>query len=199
MSTDPDQGRAPRLRPRVTDGLISAVIEDLADVGYGALTMESVARRAGASKATLYRRWSSKQEMVLDAVASVSQPSQPAEDVQDLRVAVATALRGVADWIGEPMMRRILPDLLAEGLRSETMGRALTTHVGQPRRSAVEQMLARATEAGLVTRPVHVELLVDLVAAPIYWRICGLRSEVDDEYLDELTDLVLRYLGVEAP
>lgn len=195
MSTDPDRGAAPRLRPKVTDAVVTAVLEELAEVGYGTLTMESVARRAGASKATLYRRWGAKQDMVLDAVAGVSQPPEPADQADGLRAVISEILAGVAAWLGDPMIRRILPDLLAEGLRSEAMGRALTTHIGEPRRAAVERALERSRAAGEVRPDVHLGLLLDLTAAPIYWRISGLRSEVDDEYLTELAELIHRYVA----
>lgn len=195
MSTDSTQSQTSRLRHRVTDAVVAAVLEELAEAGYGALTMESVARRAGASKATLYRRWGAKQEMVLDAVASVSQPPESSGDATDVRSAIVEILTGVAAWLGDPMIRRILPDLLAEGLRSEAMGRALTTHIGEPRRSAVERALEGARRTGEVRPDVHLELLLDLTAAPIYWRISGLRSEVDEEYLAELADLIHRYVA----
>jgi len=178
----------------VTDAITQVVLEELADVGYGKLTMDGVARRARSSKPTLYRRWSSKQDMVLDAVATVSRPVVPADDGGDLRGHLLELVRAVHAWLSAPLVRRILPDLLAEGLRSDTLDRALTHHIAEPRREAVKAMMATARERGEIRQDADVEFALDLLAAPVYWRLCVLRRSVDDDYLQAVTDLVYREL-----
>ena len=121
------------LRSDVTDGIIESVLDELADVGYGRLSMDGVARRAKAGKAALYRRWSSKQEMVLDAVTTISVPALP-ETSGDLRTDVAALVRGVDEWISDPRMTRVLPDLLAEAVRNTDLADALTARIGVTRR-----------------------------------------------------------------
>lgn len=192
MSTDP---QTRRLRPRVTDALVAAALEELADIGYGRLSMESVARRGRASKATLYRRWGSKREMVLEALASVSTPPEPTLPAPSLESMVRDVLDGATDWLRDPLVRRILPDLLAEAQRDDEMGRALTETIGNPRRAAVAKALATAATAGQARSDADVELVVDLMAAPIFWRISGLRSDVDDAYLTTLTQVICDLLA----
>ena len=181
------------LRSDVTDGIIESVLDELADVGYGRLSMDGVARRAKAGKAALYRRWSSKQEMVLDAVTTISVPALP-ETSGDLRTDVAALVRGVDEWISDPRMTRVLPDLLAEAVRNTDLADALTARIGVTRRESGRVVIMAAIDRGEVRPDVDIEYVLDLVAAPVYWRICGRRLPTTPEFLDRVVGTVLNAL-----
>ncbi|PQD98969.1 TetR family transcriptional regulator [Mycobacterium sp. EPG1] len=181
------------LRSDVTDGIIEAVLDELADVGYGRLSMDGVARRAKAGKAALYRRWSSKQEMVLDAVTTISVPALP-ETSGDLRTDVAALVRGVDEWISDPRMTRVLPDLLAEAVRNTDLADALTARIGVTRRESGRVVIMAAIDRGEVRPDVDIEYALDLVAAPVFWRICGRRLPTTPEFLDRVVGTVLNAL-----
>src|SRR3954449_1051343 len=89
---------ATHLRPRVEGDrelqILDAALEVLAEVGYDRLTMDAVAQRAKASKATLYRRWNSKATLVVDALAS-QKASPPVPDTGTLRTDLLTAFCGM--------------------------------------------------------------------------------------------------------
>ena len=178
------------LRSDVTDGIIESVLDELADVGYGRLSMDGVARRAKAGKAALYRRWSSKQEMVLDAVTTISVPALP-ETSGDLRTDVAALVRGVDEWISDPRMTRVLPDLLAEAVRNTDLADALTARIGVTRRESGRVVIVTAIERGEVRPDVDIEYVLDLIAAPVFWRICGRRLPTTPEFLDRVVGTVL--------
>lgn len=184
----------PTLRLAVTDAITQAVLLELAEVGYGKLTMDAVARRAGSSKPTLYRRWPSKAEMVLHAMAAISRPVVPPDDGADLPAQLLVLIRSIHDWLIDPLVLRILPDLLAEGLRNPTVDRALTHHIGEPRRETVKAMMKTAIDRGQIRADADLEFALDLLAAPIYWRLCVLRQEVDGTYLAQVADMVYREL-----
>ncbi|WP_163765765.1 TetR-like C-terminal domain-containing protein [Mycolicibacterium parafortuitum] len=181
------------LRSDVTDGIIESVLDELADVGYGRLSMDGVARRAKAGKAALYRRWSSKQEMVLDAVTTISVPALP-ETSGDLRTDVAALVRGVDEWISDPRMTRVLPDLLAEAVRNTDLADALTARIGVTRRESGRVVIMAAIDRGEVRPDVDIEYALDLVAAPVFWRICGRRLPTTPEFLDRVVGTVLNAL-----
>ncbi|TCP42605.1 TetR family transcriptional regulator [Tamaricihabitans halophyticus] len=170
------------------------MLNELAEVGYQKLTMDGVAKRAGSSKPTLYRRWSSKEEMVIAAVATVSQPVIPEDDGRDLWDRLLELTRAVHVWLSDPLVHRIMPDLLAEGLRSDALDRAHTHYITEPRREASKATMATARERGEIRQDINIEFVLDVLAAPIYWRLCVLRKEVDDDYLQTLTDFVHREL-----
>jgi AcrR family transcriptional regulator len=179
--------------------VLDAVLEELAEVGYGRLTMEGVAQRAGSSKSTLYRRWSSKSAMALDAITTVSQASIPDEDDgDDLLDHLRTITRGIHEWLTEPLVRRIVPDLIAEGVRSSSMARALIEHVAEPRRKTIRRILESARTRGDVSPDADLELALDMLVGLIYWRACVLREEIGEDHLEKVARLVHREIAAPA-
>lgn len=185
------------MRRAVTDGILVAVLDELADVGYGKLTMDGVARRARAGKAALYRRWPHKQDMVLDAVASISVPVLPTGTSGNLTTDVIDIVRSVDAWLSDPLMSRILPDLLAEAKRNDALADGLTTRLGVARREYGRSVIEAARHRGEVAQGFDLEYALDLMAAPIFWRICGRRQPTTAEFLDQVVDTVLHALGAQ--
>ena len=186
------------LRAGVTDGIVEAVLDELAAVGFGRLTMDGVARRARAGKAALYRRWSSKQEMVLEVVTTISVPMAETAPTEDLADDVARLVHGVADWLADARMSRIIPDLIAEAMRNPELAAALTERLGSARRNYGQAVIDAAIARGEVSPDVDSEYVLDLIAAPVFWRTCGRREQTTPAYLDRVVGTVLRELGADA-
>lgn len=186
------------LRAGVTDGIVEAVLDELAAVGFGRLTMDGVARRARAGKAALYRRWPSKQEMVLEVVTNISVPMAETAPTEDLADDVARLVHGVADWLADARMSRIIPDLIAEAMRNPELAAALTERLGSARRNYGQAVIDAAIARGEVSPDVDSEYVLDLIAAPVFWRTCGRREQTTPAYLDRVVGTVLRELGADA-
>ena len=180
-------------KSEVTDAIYTAAVETLVEVGYAKLSMESVARRAGVGKSAIYRRWPSKVELVTAVLARFSVPSTPPPDTGSLRGDIRALLGAVADWLSEPRMRAILPSLLAEYHRNPALAEASAAHIGEPRRQWARRTLDRAVQRGDATQE-QADLLLDLLAAPTYWRITHGRP-VGEAYLDLLADMLTRSVG----
>jgi AcrR family transcriptional regulator len=180
-------------RPQVTDAITTAAIDALAEYGYARLSMESVAKRAGVGKSALYRRWPSKLDMVTAVLAQLSVPATAPPDTGTLRGDLRALLGAVADWFTDPTMRAILPSLIAEYDRNPALAQATATHIGEPRRTWAGQALDRAVRRDEITEE-QADLLLDLLAAPTYWRVAHGRP-VDDHYLDLLADMLNRAVG----
>lgn len=185
------------LRSDVTDGIVEAVLDELAEAGYGKLSMDAVARRARAGKAALYRRWPSKQDMVLDVVTSISLPAATSVGSGDLVADVAELVHNVNAWLSDARMSRIMPDLLAEAMRNAALAAALTERLGVARREYGRAVIDAAMARGDVRPDLDVEYALDLMAAPIFWRICGRRQHTTPQFLDRVVDSVLHTLGAE--
>ncbi|MFI0776518.1 TetR/AcrR family transcriptional regulator [Streptomyces sp. NPDC021212] len=186
---------AATLRPDKTEAIRAAVLDELAEHGYGRLSMEAVAKRAGVGKSALYRRWSSKQQMV---IAVASEPSVAMVDLPDsgsLRGDVLAALRAVADWLTHPQLGRIIPDLVVEARRDEALARALADSIGGPRRARAVALLDRAVARGELPPDTDRELALDLLAAPVYWRIAVRGVPPEPGYLERTADLVVHALS----
>jgi AcrR family transcriptional regulator len=173
--------------PAVTDAITTAAIDELVESGYARLAMDRVARRAGVGKSAIYRRWPSKQHMVVDVLALLSIPTGPAPDTGALRGDVRALMQSCFDWLTDPRIRAVLPDLVAESDRNPVLAEAVAHHVTRPRLIWARTALDRARDRGELAAD-DIDLVLDLLIAPVFWRLTHGRP-VDDRYLDRLTDL----------
>ncbi|MEA5358198.1 TetR/AcrR family transcriptional regulator [Amycolatopsis sp., V23-08] len=185
------------LQPEVTQAITDAVLHELAEQGYGRLSMEAVAKRAGVGKSALYRRWTSKHEMITAVVAEFSVSRAVLEDTGSLRGDLRVTLQAMIDWLTHPLFSRILPDLVAEGARNPEMAESARSSIGVPRRDRAEVMLRRAMDRGELPADLDVEMAMDVLGAPIYWRMVVRRAPVEPDYLERLLEYVLRALGAQ--
>lgn len=183
------------LRSGITDAITEAVLDELAETGYARLSMEAVARRAGVGKAALYRRWPAKLDMIVAVLAGFSVGLAPTADTGSLRGDVREALTATMGWLTHPRFARILPDLAAEGLRNPALSDAVAASIGEPRRAIGAMTLHRAVDRGELPPDTDIEMALDLLAAPIYWRLSVRHARAEPAYLDTLTAVVLRALG----
>lgn len=179
------------LQPNVTAAIVAAVLAELDERGYARLAMESVAKRAGTSKSALYRRWPSKQEMVLAVLADISVPMADVVETGDLRRDMRAAAESMAAWLAAEPYAKIIPDLIAEAHRTRELAEAISTSISEPRRAHLRSLLTRAIERGDLPADTDLEMAQDLVAALIYWRMVVRQAPVEDDYLDHVTDTAL--------
>ncbi|MCQ8188332.1 TetR/AcrR family transcriptional regulator [Streptomyces rugosispiralis] len=189
----PPSGAA-TLRADKTAAISEAVLDELAEQGYGRLSMEAVAKRAGVGKSALYRRWPSKQRMVIAVVSELSVALVELPDAGSLRGDVLAGLRAVADWLTHPRFSRILPDLIAEAQRDEELSQALARCVGEPRRARMADALDRAVERGELSPDLDRELALDLLGGLVYWRVSARGAPLEPGYFERATDMALRAL-----
>ena len=180
------------LQPTVTHAITEAVLDEWAQHGYARLSMEAVAKRAGVGKSALYRRWASKQEMAMTVIAEFCVDRTLVPDTGSLRGDLRGALDGVVRWLTDPRFSRILPDLAAETARNAELGDFSRRMIGTPRRERSETMLRRAVDRGELRPDADLDLVLDLIAAPLYWRLSVRTAPLEPDYLDKLTDLLFR-------
>ena len=163
-------------RPRVEGDrvaeILTAALEVLADVGYDRLTMDAVAQRAKASKATLYRRWSSKARLVIDALhqghghgKAIEQPVDTGSLRGDL-IASFCAPGGVTD---KPEIDGFAAIMTAIA-RDPEFATAFRTEVLAPKIAGTTSMFERAKQRGEIGQGVDIELLAPALAAIVLHR-----------------------------
>ena len=136
------------LRGDITEAIRDALVHELAEVGYGRLSIEAVARRAGVGKTAVYRRWSSKLEMVLDVVSSVAGETLPLVDTGSLRGDLEVILKIVARALRHRLASQIIPDLLAEAARTPEIAESLQKLLRAQQRSSVSSWSPARGSAG---------------------------------------------------
>lgn len=178
------------LREDVTEAIRSAVFEELASVGYGRLSIEAVARRAGVGKTAVYRRWSSKLPMVLDVVSTFAALGLPAPDTGSL-VGDLRSLLGTINWaLRHQLAAQIVPDLLAEAARTPDIAATLATALRETQRGISGVVIQNAVERGELPAGTDPELALDMVIGPLYWRLTVTRTTLPRAFLDRLAESI---------
>lgn len=158
-------------RAELTEALYRAFFEEWADRGFAALSLERVAFRAGAGKAAIYRRFSSRLAFAEAAISSLGlKIALPEAERPTLEEDVFALLLRTRAVLRHPLVRRILPDIHAEAARSAEM-RSISDRVGEARRSQAEDLLERAIRRGELPNGLNRDLALDLLVAPLYWRM----------------------------
>ncbi|MDH6461675.1 AcrR family transcriptional regulator [Micromonospora sp. A200] len=185
------------LRGDITKAIRRALMQELAAVGYGRLSIEAVARRAGVSKTAIYRRWSSKLELVLENVVAAAGSKLPALDTGTLRGDLALLFQVMAHALSHPLASQIIPDLLAEAARNPTIDQTLQQVLRGKQQEIGGQLIGRAIERGELPAGTDPDAAVDLIVGPLYWRLAIARTPLTDTYLDTLAEAVAAGLGAE--
>lgn len=155
--------------PEVDSAILSAALQLLADGGYEALTIEAVAASAGVGKASVYRRHAGKEELVVEAVASLIEPAERVEgaSVRDELVALLEAVRRKSD---SSLAGKIFPRLLGAAADNPELMARYRVQVLDPRRRRFLGVLARGVEEGLIRPDVDLDHAADLIVGPMAYR-----------------------------
>nr|WP_296075141.1 TetR/AcrR family transcriptional regulator [uncultured Actinoplanes sp.] len=179
------------LRGDITAAIRNAVMNELAEVGYGRLSIEAVARRAGVGKTAIYRRWGNKLEMVLEIVSDVAGRSVPLPDTGSFAGDLELIMMIVSRALQHRIASQIIPDLMAEAARNpqiaETLQKALRTH----QQAVGDKLVGQAVARGELPEGTDPEIAVDMILGPLYWRLAVSRTPVGDDYLSRLTTAVM--------
>lgn len=167
-----DETRRPgRPREQRADlAIVDAALEIFADDGYHALSMEAVAAKAGVSKATIYRRWPGKRELVLDALASLNDdfPTAPsAVPAPSTRDRLLIALRHMARRDPNSMAGRIMPRMLVYSVSHPDLYAEYFDRVIMPRRRWLHAVLQDGIDSGELRADLDVELAAMALIGPV--------------------------------
>jgi AcrR family transcriptional regulator len=182
-----------RGRPRneaCSHDILRAVLVLVAEVGIAGLTMDAVAARAGVGKATIYRRWSSKEALLLDAwAACVRTHDDPdtgnlAEDLQQM-------LTAKHDVLADVELQRIYPQMIAAARVNPDVAEAYRELIAE-RRAPMQAVLRRAVARGEIAPDVDLGLVQDLLIAPLLYRWLISDEPIAPELVDQIIAIVTR-------
>ena len=177
---------------RVHEAILDATLELLRETGFSGLAIESVATRAGVGKATIYRRWTSKVPLVIEAMQRI--PEIPAPDTGSLPDDLTEVLLSSIDALRSTPLAHVLPSLVGERNRDPELSEALDGFVAERRRPLL-RMLDRAIERGELPPDADPELGVDLILGPFVVRLFFTAGPVDPNLVKPIVEAVIRGLG----
>ncbi len=179
------------------DAILDAAYVELSEVGYLALSVEAVAARARTGKASIYRRWNTKQELVLDALCAGLPTAQqcglvPFEIADDLTTAealhaIAAAISDVLNSPAGDAMRAVK----CEAATDPELARAIDDRFQEPRRTAILGLLRRGVARGEVRPEAVCDLVADVIPAVLTHRVILQREPVTAADLIEIMDTVV--------
>jgi len=176
---------------RADRAILDATLALMADRGVDDLRVDDVAERAGVGKATIYRRFRSKDELVTAAVAAlVGEIAVP--DTGSTDADLLTLMREAVKVFAGTTAARAMPSLVAAMHRDPELARAIREGFLAGRRAALAEVLKRAIERGDLRHDLELELALDVLAGPLFYRLLVTGGPIDDALARGVVDLVLR-------
>lgn len=187
----------PRIEGDREQEILDATIEVLADVGYDRLTMDAVAARAKASKATLYRRWNNKVSLVIEALHH-SKGVTELPDTGTLRgdlQGISCGMGGLADQQTVATFASVLTAIardadFAEAFRREVVG---------PKIALSQQIWERARERGEIGPDVDLSLLEPALAGIVLHRVFVMGEQPDADLITRVIDQIILPAACRGP
>lgn len=187
-------------RPRsqaAHDAILTASIALIREVGYDAVTMDGVAARAGVGKATLYRRWKTKEALVCEALERIMR-SLPTPDTGTTRGDLLALMKDQESLYADPATGGLLSGMVAAMNRNERIAEVVRGTFVAARQAAMEEVLRRGVRRGDLRRGTDLELALDLLNGPLFYRFLFTGKPVDARLTRAVVDAVLRALGPAA-
>jgi AcrR family transcriptional regulator len=179
-------------RPTTGDAITRAALDLLAERGFQAATIEAIALRAGVGRNTIYRRWSSKEELIADALRELTTDFD-AWGAEDLYSLLLNWLRDFARTFSDPLHGRLLAGVLGELQRNPVFADVYADRVVRPRREALLARLTEARERGELRPDADVQLIADLLGGALLLRLLPLGLPTAGEtYAEELLETIWR-------
>lgn len=183
-------------RPRDEDvrrRVLGAASDVLQEVGFRSVTVDAIADRARASKATVYRWWPDKASLLIEAFREAVSPEFPFADTGSLCGDVKTQLRRFSRFL-LGRRGRLLAAIVVGAQEDPEMARALRDYWIGPLRKRGQAVLGRYKKNGELPADVDLDLVQDVMYAPLYYNLLTGYTPISEEYADTLTTTLLNGL-----
>jgi AcrR family transcriptional regulator len=185
-------------RPRSThanQAILQATLDLLGEVGYQSMSIEAIAARAGVGKTTIYRRYTSKEEIVADAIESLREDiSIP--DTGSFWGDMDILIKNAAKKIDSPLGRQTLALIISTASSNPQFAQVYWKKYTQVRREALSQVLERAKFRGEIDSSADIDLVIDLLSGSLYYTlIFKPTTEPIEAYMRRTMDLLLKGIG----
>lgn len=181
--------------PQIDAAVLDATLAALDDAGYGGLTLEAVARRAGTTKPAIYRRWPGREHLVLAALALRLGAARAPDtgctlcDLDECLKVFVAAFRRMPPGVIDPLFADCATD---PGLRARFMATLF-----DPPRVAVKETLDRARARGDLREDADGDVILDLIGALIHYRVLFGHASTTDAEIERVVDALLRGIATD--
>lgn len=194
MITSPSSLRRSERSRRAT---LDAALELCTEKGYGRVTVEAIAARAGVSKKTIYRWWPSKGAVLLEAFTEALVDATPFVDTGDVAADLRTHINGAVKLVSTPPFGPAYAGILSEMHHDDALAKAVREQLVDPRFEGALGRLRSAQEQGQIPADADLPLAVEMLYGPVYYRHVLRKPAQDEATVATLVAHVLRALGAE--
>ena len=190
----PPLARARRGRPRsdlVHRRILDATRALLTESGFSRLRLEHVAARAGVGKATIYRRWGSKEALCQELLADLAAPHIAVPDIGDTRAEMLACVVNPLEAITQTDFGPVIRALMSQIAGNPTLGDPFRATIVRTRREEITRVVARGIARGDLRPDADPEVATELLAGPVYYRLV-FGGELTPEFAERVVDAVLR-------
>jgi AcrR family transcriptional regulator len=177
---------------RADRAILEATLELIAERGVHEFRTEDVAARAAVGKGAIYRRYRSKDELVTAAVATLVSEEIALPDTGSTRADLLALMREAVVLYRGSLAERLMPDLVGAMARKPELARAVRDGFLAGRRAALTAVLRRGVERGDLRGDLDVELALDVLGGPLFYRLLITGGPIDEQLAEGVADLVLR-------
>jgi AcrR family transcriptional regulator len=183
---------------RADRAILAAALELIAEHGVRHLRMDDVADRARVGKATIYRRYRSKDELVTAAIAAlVSEIKVP--DTGSTQGDLLALMRGAVEVYSGSVEAAVMPSLVDAMSRDAELARTVRERFLAGRRAALSAVLERGVERGDLRADIDLELALDVLGGPLFYRLLITGGPIDRQLADGVVELILRGFAPAKP
>ncbi|MFJ7490855.1 TetR/AcrR family transcriptional regulator [Streptomyces sp. NPDC097727] len=184
-----------RRSERSRRAILEAALELCTEKGYGRVTVEAIAARAGVSKKTIYRWWPSKSAVMLEAFTDALVGTTPFVDTGDIAADLRANVMGAVKLLSTPPYGPAYAGILSEVHHDDALAETVRTKLIDPRFDEAVARLRRAQEQGQIPPGADLPLAVEMLYGPVYYRHVLRKPVQDEETIAALVAHVLRALG----
>jgi AcrR family transcriptional regulator len=170
--------------------ILDAVLAELGEVGYARLSVERVAERAGASKASLYRRWPSKVELVMDAIYHVLPDPASPPDTGSLRGDILAVMRAVAENLAGPA-GQAMSGIMSDALGDPDKARQVRSYARGTSQMGMREIARRAVARGEVDPAAVTDRRLEAGHAMLRHHFLTRGVPIPDDVIVEIVDEVM--------
>jgi len=176
---------------RADRAIVETTLQLMAEVGVRDLRMDDVADRAGVGKATIYRRYRSKNALVSAAVATlVSEIAIP--DTGSTRADLLALMAQAVELYSGSLAPRLMPSLVDEARRNPELANTVRGEFLAGRRAALSTVLRRGIRRGDLRRGLDMDLALDVLGGAIFYRLLITGGPIDQRLAEGVVELILR-------
>jgi AcrR family transcriptional regulator len=192
--TAPARGGRPRSE-RAHQAILTAARQLLIEKGFAAMRLEHVAARAGVGKATIYRRWASKEALAEELLTQLAEPHIAIADTgntrDELLAAVTNPMRAVSETDFGPVIRALLSQIAS----NPSLGDPFRATVVAARRAEITKVIKRGIARGDLRADADAGVATELLAGPVYFRLM-FGGVLDLDFAERVVDSVMRGYAV---